>query len=76
MLSKAVHEAKERGYVTANELADKCGVHRTTVSLAIRHGRLASKKVGNVSLISKEDAEDFCKQYTIMNVFNPDKQRA
>ena len=63
MLSKAVHDAKERGYVTANELADQCGVHRTTVSLAIRHGKLKSTKIGNVCLISPSDAEEFSKQY-------------
>jgi excisionase family DNA binding protein len=71
MLSKAVHDAKERGYVTANELADKCGVHRTTVSLAIRHGKLRSTKIGNVCLVSKQDAEAFMKQYKITRTYNP-----
>ena len=63
MLSKAVHDAKEIGYVTANELADQCGVHRTTVSLAIRHGKLKSTKIGNVWLIAPSDAEKFSNQY-------------
>jgi excisionase family DNA binding protein len=71
MLSKAVHDAKERGYVTANELADKCGVHRTTVSLAMRHGKLKSTKIGNVCLVSKRDADEFMKQYTISSAFTP-----
>jgi excisionase family DNA binding protein len=70
MLSKAVHDARERGYVTANELADRCGVHRTTVSLAIRHGKLRSIKVGNVCLVSKQDAEAFMKQYTLTQTHN------
>ena len=65
MLSKAVLEAREQGYVTANELAELCGVHRTTVSLAIRHGRLKSTRVGNVSLVSRKDADDFSSQYNI-----------
>lgn len=78
MLSKAVLEARERGYVTANELADQCGVHRTTVSLAIRHGKLKSTKIGNVCLISQRDADAFSKQYTMTSLATkPDrKQRA
>ena len=63
MLSRAVQGARERGYVTANELADQCGVHRTTVSLAIRHGKLKSTKIGNVWLIAPSDAEKFSNQY-------------
>ena len=65
MLSKAVLDAKGRGYVTANDLADRCGVHRTTVSLAIRSGKLKSTKVGNVCLIAKQDADRFSSAYKI-----------
>jgi len=77
MLSKAVHDAKERGYVTANQLAKQCGVHRTTISLAIRHGKLRSMRVGNVCLIAREDADEFSKQYAISGtIHKSDRKRA
>lgn len=65
MLSKAVHEARDRGYVTANDLATRCGVHRTTVSLAIRSGKLQFKKVGHVFLVAQRDADVFASQYQL-----------
>jgi hypothetical protein len=65
MLSKAVANAQKRGYATANDIAARSGVHRTTVALAIRQGRLKSRKVGNVFLVSSRDAAAFIAQYRL-----------
>ena len=66
MLSKAVHDARSRhGYVTATELASRCGVHRTTVAVAIRLGRLKCRQVGNVFLVAKSDADAFASKYKL-----------
>jgi len=66
MLSKAVTNARTRhGYTTSGELASRCGVHRTTVSLAIRRGALRAKRVGNVHLIASKDAAAFISKYRL-----------
>lgn len=65
MLSKAVYDAKRRGYVTARELADRAGVHQTTVATAIRRGKLEATMVGNVRLISSGNADSFVSQYRL-----------
>lgn len=77
MLSKAVHEAQQRyGYMTASTLAQKCGVHRTTVSEAIRLGKLKAMRIGNVSLISNRDAASFSAQYKLVKKTTVKKKSA
>jgi len=65
MLSSAVMKAQAKGYSTPNDVAVRAGVHRTTVALAIRQGKLRSKKVGNVSLVSERDAAAFVAKYKL-----------
>jgi hypothetical protein len=65
MLSKAVENAQKQGYATANDIAVRSGVHRTTVALAIRQGKLKSRKVGNVFLVSSRDAAAFIAKYRL-----------
>lgn len=65
MLSSAVMKAQARGYSTPNDIAARAGVHRTTVALAIRQGKLRSKKIGNVCLVSKRDAAAYILKYSL-----------